>query len=129
MMKTEKEHKAYLKKQGRFIIDCNTNAFSNEEIEILEKWGNWFNALCDEILVPFTMKQEIFIRTAKGELEPVSIEEQAWCKYLGTKNSESRPGDEQNKEYLPYEDTFYNRDMYKQNRKMMFGVMRDNHRK
>jgi uncharacterized protein YifE (UPF0438 family) len=128
-MDNKQKHIAYLKKQSRFIIDCNTDAFSSEEIEILEKHGNWFKALCNETLTPFTMRQEEFIRVTKGEMEPVSLEEKAWCKYLGTKNMESKPGDIQNKEYLPYEDSFYNREMYKQNRKMMFGVMRDNHRK
>ena len=37
-MDTKQKHIDYWKKQGRFIIDCKTGAFNNEEIEILEKW-------------------------------------------------------------------------------------------
>ena len=128
-MDNKQKHIDYWKKQGRFIIDCNTDAFSIEEIEILKKWGNWFQALCEEKLQPFTMLQEQFISVAKGEYEPFSIYEVAWHKYLETKNNESKPGDAQDREYLPYEDTFYNREMYKQNRKTMFGVTSENHRK
>lgn len=128
MIKKEK-HLAYIKNNGRFVIDCNSDSFNNDEIEIIEKCGNWFQALCIEKLRPFTMMQEQFIRVAKGEYEPFSIYEAAWHKYLETKNNKSKPGDVQDKQYLPYEDTFYNREMYKKNRKMMFGVMNDNHRK
>ena len=127
-MVEKQKHLKFIRGKGRFIIDCNTDAFSTYEIEILEKWGNWFKALCDGTLVPFTMKQERFIRMAKNEIEPVSLEEQAWSRYLGTKNREARPGDEQDKEYLPYEDTFYNREMYKQMRKMMYAEMKKNHK-
>jgi hypothetical protein len=128
-MKIKEKHIAYWKEQGRFVIDCNTDAFNDEEIEILEKYGTWFKGLCYENLTPFTMLQEQFIRVYKGEQEPFSIYEKAWSKYLGQKNVESKPGCYQDREYLPYEDTFYNREMYKKQRKVMFGVMRENHRK
>ncbi len=128
-MNNKSEHLAFIKKAGRFVIDCQTDAFNNEEIEILEKWGNWFQALCDEKLTPFTMMQEQFICVFKGENEPVSIEEKAWIKYLGQKRNEEKPGDLQDRQYLPYVDTFHNRELYKKNRKMMFGVMSENHRK
>jgi uncharacterized protein YifE (UPF0438 family) len=127
-MDNKQKHITYWKKQGRFIIDCNTDAFSSEEIEILKKWGNWFKALCDEKLTPFTMLQEQFISVAKGEQEPFSMYEVAWDKYLETKNNESKAGDAQDREYLPYEDTFYNRNMVKKQRGMIFGVMKGNHR-
>jgi hypothetical protein len=35
-MDTKQKHIDYWKKQGRFIIDCNTGVFNNEEIEIFK---------------------------------------------------------------------------------------------
>ena len=127
-MNSKKEHIAYWKKQGKFTIDCNTDAFNADEIVILEKWGYWFQALCFEKLQPFTMMQEQFIRVAKGEFDPVSIYEVAWHNYLETKIMESKPGDPEDSQYLPYKDTFYSREMVKKNRKMQFGVINQTHR-
>jgi uncharacterized protein YifE (UPF0438 family) len=89
-MTAKEKHKAYLKKMGEYPIDCNTDAFNDEEMECIRKYGYWYKALCDEILVPFTWLQEQFIRVYKGELEPFSIHEVAWTKYVGQKNAESK---------------------------------------
>jgi uncharacterized protein YifE (UPF0438 family) len=128
-MTAKEKHKAYLKKMGEYPIDCNTDAFNDEEMECIRKYGYWYKALCDEILVPFTWLQEQFIRVYKGELEPFSIHEVAWTKYVGQKNAESKPGDYGDRQYLPYEDTFYSREMYRKQHKIMYGVIADNHRR
>ena len=97
-------------------------------MEIIEKYGNWFQALCDETLIPFTMMQERFIRVFKGEYKPVSIEEKAWIKYLSKKRNEEKPGEPKDNVYLPHENPFYTDAMYNQQHKIMFGVIRENHK-
>jgi len=122
-MDTKESHLAYLRKMGNFKIDCCTDNLKSEEISIIEKYGNWFLALINEKLMPITMAQEDFIRVSKGELPPSSIYEISWSKYQRTKESENKPGDPQNKEFLPYQDTFYSREMVEKQKKMMYGVI------
>lgn len=127
---TDKEkHKAFIKTNGAFQIDCKPNIFSSGEIEILKKYGCWFKALCDGSLNPITDVQNRFIQVAKGEIEPFSLEEKTWFKYLGRKKVEAKYGDSLDRVYFPEDDTFYNRDMYKKQRSAMDGVMNENHRK
>ena len=127
---TDKEKQLeFLKSNGPFEIDCKPNIFSTDEIEILKKYGCWFKALCDGTLNPVTDLQIRFIQVAKGEIEPFSLEEKAWFKYLGRKKVEAKYGDSLDRVYFPEEDTFYNRDMVKKQRSTMYGVMNENHRK
>jgi uncharacterized protein YifE (UPF0438 family) len=126
---TEKEkHKAFIKSKGTFRIDCNTDAFNTDEIHILEKWSNWFEALCTEKLKPFNMMQEHFIRVAKGEIEPFSLEEKAWGKYLAQRDEEIKPGDPRNKINLPHVNPFYTDEMYKKQKRIMSSETWKNHR-
>ena len=127
-MKHKKQHIAYKKKHGRFIIDCNTDAFSTEEILTIEKHGHWFQALCDEKLIPYTYLQERFIRVYKRELEPFSVEENAWLKYNDQKDSEIKPGDSRNQLHLSHVNPFYTDEMYRSQKRMMYGEMKKNHR-
>jgi len=60
---------------------------------------------------------------------PFSLHEKVWFRYLGRKKIKDQKAERFNPIHQILDDTFYSRDMYKQNRKMMFGVMRDNHRK
>ena len=60
-MKTQKEeHLDFLSKKGIFKMDCSHTLFSNEEIEILERYGHWFKALISGELEPYTEKQRLF---------------------------------------------------------------------
>lgn len=127
-MNTKKEHIAYLKSKGTFCIDCNTIIFSEEEKEILKKYGHWFKALCDGTLAPCTEMQENFIKVYNAEQEPFSIEEKAWFKYLGRKKIEEKLGDRLNIQYHPEDDSFYSRDMAKKLRGMMYNEMHKNHK-
>lgn len=122
-------HLEYLSSHGPFHIDCSLGIFNFEEIEILEKYGHWFQALHEGILLPFTSKQERFIRVANGKEHPFSIEEWAWLKYINRKNIETRYGERLNAIYVSEDDTFYSRGMAKQLKKTMFKVIKDNHNK
>ena len=123
----EELHKNYIRSKGRFTIDCNILIFSTEEIAILQKWGHWFNALISDHLKPFTWKQERFIEVMKGEEEAFSLHEHAWYKYIGRKMVEEKYGDSLYANYVPEENGFYSREMIKQQKSMMFGVIVDSH--
>ncbi len=127
-MATKHNHLQYLKEKGRFKVDCGLVIFSREEIEILEKYGHWFQALTNGELQPITELQENFIRVAKGEKKPFSEFEQAWFRYLGRKRIEAQYGDSLNARYEPESDSFYNREMAKQQKRIMFNVIRKTHK-
>jgi uncharacterized protein len=127
-MNTRAQHLAYIKKMGVFTIECNKKIFSPEEIAILEKYGHWFDALTSGNLIPLTDMQNEFIKVANGEKTPITPAETAWHRYLGRKAVETKYGDRLNLQYKPESDSFYNREMAKQQRKMMFNEMSKNHR-
>ncbi|MBU1014151.1 MAG: DUF413 domain-containing protein [Bacteroidetes bacterium] len=123
----EELHKNYLKQKGRFVVDCNTFIFSIEEIEILERYGHWFKAICNGDLEIFTERQRRFIQAMKGEREPFSPEEVAWHKYLGRKKVEAKYGDKFQYHYVPEEDGFYSREMHKTQQLLMLRVIWEEH--
>ncbi len=127
-MHTEQDHKNYIKRKGYYKIDCISEAFSEEQFHFLEEYGYWLEALIDGTLTPLNMKQENFISVAKGEMEPDTMWEHAWVNLQKAKRANSKPGDIADREYLPYEDTFYNRDMAKKVRGMMYSEMKKNHK-
>jgi len=128
-MASKEQHLNYIKDHGKFKVDCNHVIFSNDELEILEKYGHWFNALISGELEPITELQKEFIRVANGEAVAFSPEEKAWSKYQKRKEIEEKYGESLNIHYHSADDTFYSRDMAKQMKKTMFAEMRNNHRK
>lgn len=124
----EQLHKDYIRRMGNFELDCSSLIFSKEELEIIKKWGHWFTALCSGHLSPFTWKQERFIEVMQGKEEPFSVEEQAWYKYLGRKKAEAKYGDSLYTNYVPEENGFYSREMYKQQQSIMFNIINTEHR-
>ncbi len=127
-MSLKQDHIDFIKRSEEFHIDCNSIIFNLDEIEILKKYGHWFKALCDGILQPVTDLQHRFVQVAKGEIEPFSMEEKAWFKYLGRKKVEAKYGDSLNRVYVPEEDSFYDREMVKKQRRMMSSEIGKNHR-
>jgi uncharacterized protein len=127
-MSTKQEHLQYIKEKGKFIVDCSHAIFSTESIEILEKYGHWFMALTTGELEPISELQKEFILVATGQKLPVSVEENAWFKYLARKTIEARLGDKLQIQYHMEGDTFYSRDMMIIQKKMMYGEMKKNHK-
>jgi uncharacterized protein len=60
--------------------------------------------------------------------KPTSLYEWAWFKYLGRKRFEVEKGDNLKIQYRPLVDGFYSREMAKQQKSMIFGVVRKTHR-
>lgn len=130
-MSTRKEHLEYISEtKGKFVVDCSHEIFTNEELEILVKYGHWFTALTAGELEPITALQREFILVATHEKEPFSIEEWAWYHYMGRKAYEAKHGDKYHVPTCHFEDDpFYNRDKAKELRSTMFKVMRDNNKR
>ena len=128
-MSSKKKHLEYIKQKGSFVVDCSHAIFSDEEILFLEKYGHWLQALANGILEPITELQKEFILVAKKEKAPFSFEEQAWNKYIHRKAMEENPDNKLNLNYTITEDGFYNREMAKQQKSMMFKLMNETHRK
>jgi len=126
-MTNKQEHLVYWKSKGDFVIDCDLKIFSPEEIDILRHYGHWFRALTDGILQPCTIMQQAFVDVAHERRVPITPAEHAWFRYLKRKWIEEKYGDSLKNQYVPAQDTFYNRDMAKTVKKMMAGENLKNH--
>ncbi|EAZ83056.1 DUF413 domain-containing protein [Algoriphagus machipongonensis] len=127
-MKEITRHQNLIKRKGTFIVDCSHAIFSEEELDTLKKYGHWFMALTSGELNPISELQGEFIKVAKREKNPTSPFEWAWFKYLGRKRIEEEHGDRLKIQYTPKEDSFYSREMAKQQKRMIFSVVSKNHK-
>lgn len=128
-MSCKGDHLEYIAHRGLFHIDCDTKIFSQEELEIIEKWGHWFIALVSGELKPFTESQEKFIEVMKGEIGPNSLEEKAWFKYQGRKAVEKKYGDRLKLRYEAEDDTFYSIEDKNKMNQITYSTMAQNHHK
>jgi uncharacterized protein YifE (UPF0438 family) len=128
-MDSKGEHLEYIAHRGLYSIDCDTKVFSPEEIQVVEKWGHWFKALISGDLNPFTEAQKRFIKVMKREVEPCTLEEKAWFRYIGRKAVEKQYGDRLSIKYTPEEDTFYSREDKKKMNRITYGTITGIHRK
>ncbi len=61
---------------------CDPGLFTPEEIEILKKYGHWFDALCYRQVPLVTEKQKKFVKAQKKDFEPKGKYERLWYRYL-----------------------------------------------
>ena len=81
-MHTKKDHFIYLKDKGYFNIQCSLNTFTTEEIEILKKYGCWFNGLTNGDLTPFTKKLKQFVTVFMNNAVPKTVFEKIAHSFL-----------------------------------------------
>jgi uncharacterized protein YifE (UPF0438 family) len=124
---TLQDHLHLLKEKGRFIVDCSHAIFHPEELKALEKYGHWFQALSSGVLQPISEMQKEFIKVANHEKTPITTADFAWFKYQGRKSVEAKFGDRLKTQYHVEEDTFYNREMAKKQKRMMSAEVQKNH--
>lgn len=67
---------------SHFELKCSTEVFSQEEIDILERFGEQFLQLMHGKRPPQTDAQRRFIAVAHGECRPDTVYEKVWRKYL-----------------------------------------------
>lgn len=123
----KKTHFDYIKAKGKFTVACNHVIFSHEEIELLEKYGHWFEALTNGTLLPFNTWQEQFIEAVQTKKNLKTDYEKIWVKYLRRKEIEAKAGAALYTPPTLEDDPFYNRDMAKNLKSTMFKVMKQNH--
>tara|TARA_R110001606_G_scaffold152205_1_gene292897 strand:- start:525 stop:890 length:366 start_codon:yes stop_codon:yes gene_type:complete len=111
-MKTKEEHIKYLKSKGEFKPICSLAIFSNKEIELLRKFGNWFIGLNNGELEPFNETQKKFIQVFENSLKPETFEEKTWFKYVGRLKLEKEKPEKFKLNYSVKGDDFYSRDDY-----------------
>jgi uncharacterized protein len=111
-MKDKAEHIKYLKSKGDFNINCCNSIFSNYEIEILKKYGNWFLGLTNGDLKPFSESQERFLQVANDKRKPETEMEKTWFKYLGRQKLEVENPEKFKLNYKIEDDSFFSRDDY-----------------
>lgn len=76
--KLKKIHLKYL--NTSYNIRCY-NIFSEEEFDILKKYGCWMEALAKQNIKPFTEEQEHFVAVANNKMQPQTNFEKIWIKY------------------------------------------------
>lgn len=69
------------KRRDNFEINCSREIFSEEEIDILERYGIQFERLINGDRTPDTDAQRRFIEVARGHYQPETIYEKTWVKY------------------------------------------------
>ncbi|WP_439474489.1 DUF413 domain-containing protein [Algoriphagus formosus] len=128
-MSTKSDHLKYIHDSGEFTIDVSRAIFSKEEIELLQNFGHWYEALTLGYIDPVSIQQEEFIECTKGMRKPVTKHELVWSKYLGRKRLEAEEPEKFKLNYQSKEEGFYTRDQFRQMKSMMGSEMNKNHRK
>ena len=114
---TKGDHIAFISERGRFKVDCSHAIFSTEELEVLEKYGYWFQALINGELTPISKEQKDFIDIFKNNKTPITPEQVAWFKYKGRISLEENNPDKLKLDYTSdSEDPFFSRDDWKKMR-------------
>lgn len=122
------KHKALVKRPDKFQVKCSHSIFNMEEIELLERYGHWYEGLASGYLTPLTEKQVHFVKVAQNQETPQTPEEKAWFKYQGRRRLEADPDNRLDVHYELQDDTFYSRDMVQRLRATMSSVTWKNHR-
>jgi uncharacterized protein YifE (UPF0438 family) len=73
------EHTALLQRKG-FLVTPGGD-LTDQERDLLAKYGHWLEALAGGSLAPLTPEQEQFVQVARGAAEPRSPFEVAWIKH------------------------------------------------
>ena len=72
-----------------FHLECSGEIFSDEELDLLNRFGAWMQALHTGQIQPTTDKQNRFIEVMKGVAEPESDFEHVFAKLLMRREVES----------------------------------------
>lgn len=87
MAKPPRDHLVFLQKRP-FAFGCSTAIFPAKEIEALEEYGNWLEALAAGIIQPQTAAQKHFLKVDREESPPTTDLERAWLRLKGRREFE-----------------------------------------
>jgi uncharacterized protein YifE (UPF0438 family) len=82
------DHLLYLQRRP-FHFGCQTHVFPPDELQSLEEYGNWLEALASRIIQPVTAEQEHFLKVDREEAEPQTVCECAWLRLKGRREFEA----------------------------------------
>lgn len=74
-----------------FSIRCSRDTFTDQEIELLERYGRELERLANGNRLPTTAAQRRFVEAANDRRQPETIYEKTWVKYLQRLDWESDP--------------------------------------
>lgn len=119
------EHLRYIN-QGNFKIESFfSKTLKDREVEILEKYGHWFQALSDDVIIPITKDQMVFLDEVRSKDIEVSIHAKIWRIYMYRKSHEA----ELHKEYHADQNPLWTDEDYQAYKKMMGKVVWEGHSK
>lgn len=81
-MKAPEDHKAHLAKRFYPLGVDNVAIFSQDEAELLSRYGFWLEALAHGQIQPVTSAQEQFVQVHHGVAKADSVFERAWLKLI-----------------------------------------------
>ena len=74
-----------------FTLRCSEAPFSEDELDILRRYGTKFERLSNGERSPATEAQEQFVDVARGKRPPETVYERIWTKYIMRLEWESDP--------------------------------------
>lgn len=81
------DHLVFLRRRP-FAFGCATAVFSPDELQALEEYGNWLEALANGAIQPVTAEQKHFLKVDRDEAKPKTVSEQAWVRLKGRREYE-----------------------------------------
>jgi uncharacterized protein YifE (UPF0438 family) len=85
--KIPEDHLSFLR-QRPFLFGCSSTIFPLDEIQALEQFGNWLEALATGKIQPLTPEQEHFLCVDRDVAEPETLSERAWVRLKGRREFE-----------------------------------------
>jgi len=58
-------HLEYLEKAGNFSVGSDSDLYNRDELNLITRWGNWYQALTNGKLEPYTEEQKRFAQICK----------------------------------------------------------------
>lgn len=112
-----------------FPFRCDPRLFTDEQYAIITRWGHWLQALASGRLVPLNEAQRAFVRAVQSHAPPEEPYAQAWWRYERRARIEATNGKAMHTTYQVDADTFYSRDMVKQQRRVTNATNFGEHRR
>ena len=128
-MRTNDPSHLHYARQREFHFRCDPRLFSDQEHELITRWGHWYDARSTGRIRAITPAQEAFIAAVNGAAPPNEEHAAAWWRYCNRLAIEEAHGTAMHSSHQIDADTFYSRDMAKQLRKTMAGVTLREHKR
>lgn len=127
-MKTNDPEHLAMARQREFPFRCDPRLFNDEQHAAIVRWGHWMQALASGRLKPITPAQAAFVTAVNGRNEPTEPYANAWWRYNRRLEIEAKHGAAMHSTWQVDADTFYSREMVKQQRRVTNAANWEAHR-